>query len=231
VTDRPSGACVTHRPPRDGHPWRLPDPGYACCSPCYDKIHRMLSPLAVDDDGRPDSVPALYAILNPRPGSVGDSSGIRPPGFGSRSPANDRIIAMRDKRSVRLATGDPHSVPGVLISWCTALIEERGLVPPERSVPAMCRFLDAHLDWVTRQSWLEDFYTELREIHAQLRAVGAARRRIGSCPTTIDEGDHTRLCGAALLAPLHGDTITCPGCGREWQRIQWLRLGQLLDAG
>lgn len=227
---RPDSACVTHRPPGEGRAWRLADPGYRCCSSCYDRIHRWLSPIAVDDDGWPDSIPGLYAVLNPRPGASGDN-GRRAPGFGPRSPANDHLISMRDKRSVKVVLSDPLSVPGVLAEWCDALIEERGLVPPARTVQAMARFLDSHLDWTSKQAWVEDFHEELRALHSQLRAIGAQRRKIGACPNTIQEGEHTRECGAVLLAPLNGDSIRCFACGREWQRDEWIRLGRLLAAG
>lgn len=228
MTDRPDSACVTHRPPANGRAWAKADPGYRTCSGCHQRIHEWLSPIAVDADGRPDSVPGLYAMLSPLPGIAGGSQR-RAPGFASRSPANDYVVAIRDPRSTRLEDGDPHSVPGVLAAWTALLIEERNLVPPNRTVPAMARFLDRHLDWITRQGWVEDLATELRELHSQLRAIGQPRRRIGKCPNTIDEGDTTRQCDARLFAPLHGDQIVCWACGRKWPRSEWLSLGYLLE--
>jgi hypothetical protein len=229
LIDRPDGACLTHLPPKPNQPWRRADPGYRTCSACYDRIHRWLSPIAVNTDGRPDSIPGLYALLDATPGEAGP--GRRAPGFGSRSPANDHIIAMTDQRSIRVASGDPHSVPGVLGSWCREIFEERQLVPPKRTVADMARFLDTHLDWLSRQDWIADFHCELRELHSQLRSIGQQRRRIGLCPVTIDEGDTTRECGAALFAPLAGDEIVCWSCGERWPRDKWLRLGDLLDTG
>lgn len=230
MTDRPDSACLTHRPPTNGRAWAQADPGYRTCSRCHQRIHEWLSPITVDADGRPDSIPGLYEILSPLPG-VGGGGQRRAPGFGPRSPANDYVVAIRDPRTTRLEPGDPHSVPGVLAAWTALLIDERSLIPPAHTVPDMARFLDAHLDYLTKQDWVEDFATELRELHAQLRAIGQQRRRIGLCPSTIDEGEHTRLCGAALFAPLYSDVIKCNACGREWQRREWLRLGDLLDAG
>ena len=230
MTARPDGACVTHRPPGEGRAWRRADPGFKTCSACHTRIHAWLSPLTVDDDGRPDSIPGLYAALSPLPG-VGGGGMRRAPGFGSRSPANDHILAIRDPRSTRLEPGDPHSVPGVLAAWVGLLIEERSLIPPARTVADMARFLDNHLDYLTREDWVEDFAEELRALHSQLRAIGQQRRRIGLCPNTVDEGDTTRQCGAGLYAPLYSDVIKCHACGREWQRADWLRLGYLLDTG
>lgn len=230
MSGRPDSACVTHRPPTNGRPWAQADPGYRTCTRCHQRIHEWLSPITTDNDGRPDSIPGLYAMLNPLPG-VGGGGQRRAPGFASKSPANDHIIAITDPRSTRLEAGDPHSVPGVLASWTALLVDERHLTPPAGTVPAMARFLDTHLDYLTKQEWVEDFATELRELHAQLRAIGQQRRRIGICPNTIDAGETTRQCGAALFAPLHSDVIKCYACGREWPRAEWLRLGYLLETG
>ena len=232
MTDRPDSACLTHRPPTHGRAWAQADSGYRTCGRCHQRIHEWLSPLTTDADGRPDSIPGLYAMLSPLPG-VGGGGMRRAPGFASKSPANDHVIAITDPRTVRLEVGDPQSVPGLLASWTALLIDERALIPPARTVGDMARVLDKHLDWITRQDWVEDFATELRELHSQLRSIGQQRRRIGSCPNTLDDGATTRQCGATLYAPLYGDTIKCwaHDCGREWPRIEWLRLGRLLEAG
>lgn len=230
MTDRPDGACVTHRPPDEGRPWQRSDPGYRTCSACHQRLHAWLSPITTDTDGRPDSIAGLYAALSPLPG-VGGGGMRRAPGFGSRSPANDHIIAIGDKRTIQINPGDPISVPGVLTEWVTLLVEERSLIPPGRTVPTMARFLDNHLDHITKQDWVADFHAELRELHSQLRAIGQQRHRIGACPNTIDAGDTTRQCGATLYAPVHGDQITCWSCGRQWPRDEWIRLGRLLAAG
>lgn len=227
----PGDRCLTHRPPKPSQHWKRADPGYRTCSACYDRLHAWLSPLTVDDDGRPDSIPGLYVLLDPRPGH--GETGRRGPGFGSRSPANDHVIAMKDSRSTRVDPGDPHSVPGMLWAWCSELADQRRTQLPTRSVLALTAFLDAHLDWLTRQDWIPDLFGELRELHRQLKATaaGESRRAVGACPNTIDEGDHTRSCDATLFAPLYGDTITCWACTREWTRREWMTLGDLLEAG
>lgn len=226
----PANRCMTHRPPKPGQRWRLADEGYHTCSTCYDQLHQWLTPITVDDDNRPASIPGMYELLDARPG-VGES-GRRGPGFAPRSPANDHVVAMRDPRSTKLLAGDPHSVPGVLGSWCLEVSELRHVIPPARRVLAMAGFLDAHLDWLTRQDWVGELHAELRELYSQLKAsaAGKTRRPIGQCPNTIDEGNQTRTCGALLFAPLRGDTIQCGTCGRQWARHEWLCLGDLLEA-
>lgn len=229
MSDRPENACLTHKPPREGQSWRIADKGYRTCGSCYDRIHSWLSPLTMDVADRPDSIPGLYALLDPQPGH-GDA-GRRGPGFSSRSPASDHVISMRDHRSTRLLPEDPHSIPGVLRAWCVMLADERDLALPSLNVGTMAGFLDAHLDWITRQDWVDDLHAELRELHSQLKTAGGEPRHVvGACPNTIDEGEHTRYCGARLYAPLYGDAITCWACNRTWARREWLRLGDLLDA-
>lgn len=97
MSDRPDNACLTHRPPKPDQFWRLADPGYRTCATCADRIHKLLSPLTVGDDGRPDGIPGLYLLLDARPGVT--ESARRGPGFGSRSPGSDHILVMRDRRS------------------------------------------------------------------------------------------------------------------------------------
>lgn len=94
---RPDGACLTHRPPKPGQSWRRADSSYRTCSACYDRLHKWLSPIGVDDEGRSDNIPVLYAALDATPG--GNGHGRRAPGFGSRSPGSDHVISIRDRRS------------------------------------------------------------------------------------------------------------------------------------
>lgn len=239
---RPAGACLTHRPPGEGRPWQRADAGYVTCKDCADRLHRWLSCTAVDGDGRPDSIPVLYALLNPRPGSNGDTSGVRPPGFASRSPANDHIVAMRDARTaMAVRPGDPRSAPAILRAWVLAVWDERydddALDQPDYrsrraalpiAVPDAARWLDSQIDWLTRQEMVGEFHAELAALRSQLRSIGSRRYKIGDCPNTIDEGDRTRECGAPLFAPLHSDEIRCFACGRLWARPDWEELGKLL---
>lgn len=241
MSEHPENACLTHRPPKPDKPWRLADPGYRTCSSCYDRIHGLLSPLTMDKDERPDSIPGLYELLDPTPGH--SESGRRGPGFAPRSPASDHIIVMTDHRSRAMLIGRdydpetdgltwPRSVPGGLYAIAADLKNRRGLTEPlPGTVTALSLLIDAHLDWLTRQDDIDDVHSDLRELHRQLKtAAGSPRRFIGLCPNTIDEGEHTRACGARLFAPLYGDTIECWACGRPWTRHEWMRLGDLLEA-
>lgn len=237
LPDRPGGACLLCPPPREGRPWRPADPGYVTCSDCYDRLRELLAETA-----------RRYADLDPSPGSSGEP-GRGAPGFGSRSPASDHIIAMRDPRSSATAhvwlardgrvhaesERPPLSVWGVLDTVCWAVAEARPVTgpPPDSTVADLTRWLDRHLDWITRQpEHAPDLHTALRDLAGQLRPVTGepGRRQIGRCPVVVDEGDHTRECGAKLYAPLRGDRIVCSACGEVWPREKWLRLGMVLQA-
>ena len=243
VAVRPAGACLTHRPPSEGKPWQRADAGYRTCGDCADRLHRWLSLSAVDADGRPDSIPALYALLNPRPGNTANLNDVRPPGFASRSPANDHIVAMRDARtSVAMRPGDPRSAPAILRSWVLNVWDERydddALDAPDYrrrratlpiAVVDCARWLDKEIDWISRQEMVSEFYTELASLRSALRSIGSRRYKIGECPNTIDLGDTTRQCGVLLFAPLDGDTISCWACGRRWPRPEWEKLLAMLS--
>jgi hypothetical protein len=186
----------------------------------------MLSPYTRDDDGRPASIPGLYATLSSTPGLT-PTMGDRPPVFGPRSPANDYVIAMRDPRSARIRPGDPHSVPGVLAGWVARVVIEAPRIPPARSVLAMSVMLVRDLPLVVRRPWVAEFHADLTALLMQLTAVNQPRHGIGRCPNTITEGDRTRVCGAMLYAPTSGDVIQCWAvqCQRKWTRREWLSLG------
>ncbi len=235
--ERPTWACLLCPPPTGTRTWRQADPGYRSCTACLDRIRTQLADIR-DRYARLDTTPTANADL----GSRGA------PGFGSRSPASDHVIAMRDRRSSpdaytwRGSDGKLHkesehpplSVFGVLDTIAWDIAETRGISGPTYStVDGLTRWIDAQLDWATRQDTITDLAEQLRAVQAQLRPVtGDRRRRIGVCPNTVDSGDTSTECGAPLYAPTelsYDDSIHCRSCGRAWPRSEWLRLCDLLD--
>lgn len=231
----PEHRCLLCPPPRDGRSWRRADPGYRTCSVCLDRVRERLG-----------EVGARWAALDPSPGAQGEDGGPRPPGFGSRSPASDHVIAVRDWRSSRDARawrgGDgrvhresqrpPLSVLAELFTLAQHVATARNMQGPAvLSVEKLSAWLDGQLDWVTRQSGVVEFDRVLRELASQLRPLTGEPRpkRIGRCPNTIDEGEHTRECATPLYAPLRGDEIRCWACGRRWPASEWLALGRTLQ--
>lgn len=233
-TAPPESRCLLCPPPRDSRSWRRADEGYRTCSACLDRVRERLS-----------EVGARYSVLDPRPGAQGDDGGPRPPGFGSRSPASDHVVAVMDWRSSRVARTwraadgrihqeserPPLSVLAELFTLARHVADARGLDgPPRLTVADIAGWLDGQLDWVTRQPGVVAFDRVLRELASQLRPLTGEPRpkRVGKCPNTIDEGETTRECKTPLYAPLHGDEIRCWACGHRWPREKWLRLGQNL---
>jgi hypothetical protein len=232
----PANRCLLHAPPRSGRPWRLADSGYRTCSDCLDRLREHLAEVA-----------DRWAVLDPRPGASYDERSRGAPGFSSRSPAADVVIAHRDWRSTRVAQvwrgadgkvhreseRPPLSVPTELYTLAHHVATARKMAGPGHlDVPTIAEWLDGQLDWVTRQEGVVAFDRVVRELVSQLRPLtGEPRaRRVGECPNTIDEGEHTRECGRPLYAPLKGDTIVCRACGRKWPRPEWEDLGLLLQA-
>ncbi len=210
-------------------------------------MHRWLSPATVDGDGRPDSIPGLYDRLDPQPGVVEHQR--RSPGFGSRSPANDHVIAMTDRRSAEFEDGDPLSAPVVLGEWVRLVWEQRyevtALDQPDylkrlaalpRTVEAMCLWLDRQLDWVSRQEVVADMQDEMRELHRQLRSAtgNGGQPPVGWCIAIVDGAE----CGEPIfmprdLPPRAPDepirtlpTLECPRCGSQYdgRRVILLKL-------
>lgn len=235
--ERPSWACLLHREPSEGRSWCKADDGFRTCAGCYDRFLERLK-----DVGR------RYLLLNPAPGASGDNRGRGAPGFGSRSPASDHVIALRDPRSSRSAftwrgadqrmhkesERPPLSVHGELntIAWDIADTREVDGPDDRDDVHGLIRFISRHTDWLSRHDLIVDVDAVLRELVAQLRPVTGepGGKRVGLCPNTIDEGDTSRTCKMPLFAPLKGDVIKCRGCERKWERSDWEKLGKLLQA-
>lgn len=232
--DRPTTACLTCPPPRTFGAWRLAHTGYKTCDDCLDRLRDTITDIS-----------RRWLLLDTRPGATGDH-GRGAPGFSSRSPASDHIIAMRDRRSSPSAhtwlgadgrihhepEHPPLSVWGVLETLAWDIAETRGIDGPTGlDVHGLCTWIDRHLDWLTRQEVVTEHAKALRELQAQLKPVTGepGRKPIGSCPNLVDSDDGPRECGTRLLAPLRGDEIRCTTCDRAWPREEWLRLGDLLD--
>lgn len=239
VLERPSAACRVCRPPRGTRPWKLAPSGYTACQHCVDDMTEQLT-----------EIRQRYYLLNPRPGScTGDMSGRGSPGFGSRSPASDHIVVMRDSRSSpvahvwrgsdgrihREATRPPLSVFGALLIEAVDTAERRRLSDTHEfgSVAGLVPFLTRHLDWWATQRDVGEFGAKLRVLVSQLRPVtGSPRPKpFARCPNTIDLGEHTRSCGGPIFPPEStSDVIQCSACGRPWDLAEWRQLGDLLRA-
>lgn len=185
-------------------------------------------------------------MLDPSPQGAAMDGTRGAPGFGSRAPGSDHIIAMMDRRSSaeshvwvaadgkihREDSNPPLSVFSVLDTWVWDVAERRDFDHRQlSSVKTVCQWLDNQLDWMCRQDSIVDFHEDIRKLLKQLRPVtGAKAVYIGSCPN-VPEGPRPVVCGARLYAPQTGETITCGACGQRWTRSGWEKLAQdLADA-
>jgi hypothetical protein len=209
---RPEAACLLCpcRWHREQWQWRLADPNYRTCSPCSDRLALWLR-----------EIRDLFPQLDPSP-TTGDG-GRGAPGFRSSSPARDLIIALRDRRNSAVVNpGDVPDVVGEMGSWANIVREERRLTDRETAtIETEVGLLLNHLTWITKQTWVDDFCDEVEVVRMFVR-VGTdetdGKRPVGACPS----------CEHKLWAPLSGDTIRCSGCGRQWERREWLHLGRTL---
>ena len=191
--DRPDYACCLHRPPDEGYDWKPADEGYRTCSPCLDRLRSIMR-----------DVRTRYQRLDPSPGRGGDGSR-GAPGFASRSPASDHVIAFTDPRSSQTARvwvdragraccedeRPPVSVRGELdiLAWDVA--EQLGHDGPDdrADVAALLAWLDGKLDLVTRDAGLsEQVARTVRALQSVLKPLtGEPRPRyIGHCPAVVE---------------------------------------------
>lgn len=176
----------------------------------------------------------------------------RAPGFGSRSPARDHVLAALDPRSL---PGDvdadgrplPHR-PEDTAAWprsITASIagiaewlrdEQDHPHPGGRSLFSRdLGYLRTALDWCSRQPWIDELADDLRELHAQARAHtgDAPPPPLGTClnvgceglvyPATIGHHDEHGEDGPR-------DGARCRDCRRVYDGLDLIRLHVAQDA-
>lgn len=193
IEARPSGACILHPSPAPGGAYTAADPGYVTCSPCVGWLRERLA-----------EIETRYRVLDPTKGT-GDRATRSAPGFASRSPGSDHLIALRDLRTSRTAKvwvggdgrvhredthGAPISVLGELETCAVIVAEACGMAVPRSAVTVggLVRWLDVALDRATRDRTCVEVAATVRVLLGVLRPVsGAPRPRyIGNCPQVTD---------------------------------------------
>lgn len=151
-----------------------------------------------------------------------------------------------DRTRPRTSGGSPRGMPfnvqaaearaeilGVLGSWAGAMVEERGVPAPRRTVPSLGVFLGRHLDWLAGHEAAGEFSVEVARLVRRARRVVEPETRhelrIGACV----EAD----CPGLLTAVLKPGQPGVPGmirCDHEpahrWPGHEWLQLSRRLDA-
>lgn len=206
-------------------PPRRAQSGYVTCDRCADLIRECL-----------DEIVRLYAVLNEDEAflPVVQPGARRGPGFASRSPANDQAIVLTDSRTTWTEETPVHNPLIVVESWARMVREDVGEKPPEgrATLAGEAALLIRRLDWITRQSWVDEMWRELREVRGSLREFNGQHkpRKVGTCTVMVDRDGTIVECGTPLYAPPEGDLIRCSGCREEWPRRRWLLLGQTLTS-
>jgi hypothetical protein len=236
--------------------WTQAASKHVTCDGCYDRLRELIAEVA-----------ERFLVMDPRPGATLIPGMRGAPGFGSRSPASDHVIAMRDPRSSQVARvwvgGDgrvheesmrpARSIHGTFSILAWEIAEHRDVSGPDDrdGVFALLRFIDHHLDYITRHAELAvEVSDTLHRAAWPLRTqTGDGRRFIGRCPEMVADAELLEAasefygetpqeielvrCGAPLFAPRissSAEHIECFACSRVWPVSEWLKLGEQLNA-
>jgi hypothetical protein len=109
--------------------------------------------------------------------------------------------------------------------WITDEVRALPTVRSEREV------LTRHLDWIARQDWVGDMWTELRQLRDRLQSANqtTAPRPHGRCPNVVQVKGTDRECGGPLwpVKPAHTagedawtgsspSAVQCARCEQRW---------------
>jgi hypothetical protein len=165
-TTRP--ACVLGCRTATGEPFPAQH-GYLTCDPCADRLRSALTEIV-----------ELYALLDEAlvPGTV-DGGPRGGPGYSSRSPARDGVLALTDPRTHAEDDGDPHSVLEILSSWADNVRDDVGLADDSLSGTARreAQLLAGWLRHVDRQPWAAALAEPARTLGAAVHQLLADSRR------------------------------------------------------
>jgi hypothetical protein len=183
---------------------------YRGCDRCRNEVLRWLG-----------SIEADFVRLNTAPVSAPFGSG-GSGAFGSKSPANDHVIAMLDWRSAANAVnqddreGAPLSVPAVVGEWSEYVWRDPSCEDGRPgTVGEGLAYLRRKTDWLMQQDCASDYARDVRDLYVQLRGHAEPKRKIGECPGEYAPG---LTCEAPLRAAPEDDVIPCYSCGARWVR-------------
>ncbi|MEU5367060.1 hypothetical protein ABZ354_26930 [Streptomyces sp. NPDC005925] len=198
----------SHPCPRKHTQERLAAVGSVLCAPCVKGVQRSLRAL-----------PALHQECLHQVSPTGRRTN---PTKVSGSRRRDYLdISVLDAR---------HNILAILESWSSMVVEKLRTPAPQRTVPALARFLTLHLDWLAGQPPAVDLADEIEGLVEELR------RTIDPEPTAL----HTLIrqcvvdnCPGTISAPAHmgragNSRITCSS-GHSWEMCEWLGLRKLME--
>lgn len=222
MTITPVALCVLGCTDPYGQPYIAVE-GTLACDVCTSALNTALRQVPLD----------YKHLLDPRNllPSV-DPSGRGSPGYGSRSPARDDLIAATDPRTT--LDGRAISAPAVLSEWVRLVEADTGMDGPEEaSVAGDVAWLVSRpvWRWMLSQSWLDEYAGEIFELRDHLAHLVRPRARavpVGACPVPIGVPGNSQPCGEPLRVRADADLIRCRTCGTSWSRDRWDELGHAL---
>jgi hypothetical protein len=193
------------------------------CDDCRNRLVQLLRELELY------TVEFLPLMVQPARGQTGRMS----PGYGSRSPGRDDVLAALDPRS-RPGDVDEHgdavmrrpddsaswvrSLPGSVLGMAAGIAEQRGERAP-RSFGGALDYIRNQLWWCAGESWFDDLASDIAELHRQARELAGDRpqQSLGACLTVTCEGK------VHWGGP--GRPAQCTACKRTYDGLDLVRLG------
>lgn len=120
------------------------------------------------------------------------------------------------------------SILGVLHGWARIIREERDLTSPQRVTIATERdTLTRHLDWLAEQPFIDELYSEVRELVATLKALNGTQddKPVGRCYLSTDAG----ICNGPIWVDEAEGHAHCGRCQRTWDGEQLALLRYEMD--
>lgn len=165
------------------------------CVTHYDRLRQMLEELETEA-AILSAVPSMQMRMDSGKGSLASE----------RAPVRLDVLVHVDPRrgtgrseteDDALAAGETLSILDVLHSWARIVREERNLTDSGAVTVTGERALwMRHLDWIVAQDWIDEAFSDIRQLAGQLKAANGhrAERPYSRCPVTT----HTGTCTGAV---------------------------------
>lgn len=183
------------------------------CTRCADNLKRWLT-----------DIPDLYATamaLNIRDRPAGEHSESRHTKVsGSPALVNVTLMAIQDPAS-NAGDGIIPVVPA-LTSWAHLFVEEQEI--SSGRLDYLYEIMQLFSTWWTtllRQPWIDEFYSEVSDIHRMLSGATNAPKSIGRCFGWVRNAPP---CGQRLYPAVDGTEVVCDKCGRRYSGLDLVRL-------
>jgi hypothetical protein len=219
VSEDHQRACVVHSKPAEARHGLL-------CIAHFDRLADMLRQVE-EEAAILSAVPSMAIHTGSGGGSLAST----------RAPARLDVLVHRDTRrgtgkseteDDELAAGKTLPVLDVLHSWARVVREERGFtsqaavtISGERDV------LTRALDWIAGQPWVDELFTEVRQLVGQLKAANGTQdeKPVGRCYLPNETG----ICDGPIWIDTAMGHAHCGRCQQTWTGAQLLLLSEQME--